>query len=63
MVIFRIECFVSRIPVKLPPKWARFLMLGPVASLDGIAGSNPAEGMTVSLLCVVCCQVEFSASG
>jgi hypothetical protein len=31
----------------------------------GIAGSNPARGMDVclSLMSVVCCQVEVSASG
>ena len=29
-------------------------------SLDGIAGSNPAEGMDV---CCECCQVEVSATG
>jgi len=32
-------------------------------SLAGIVGSNPGEVMDVSLLSVVCCQVEFSASG
>jgi hypothetical protein len=32
--------------------------------LVGIAGSNPVEGMDISLLlCVVCCQVEVSAMG
>jgi len=29
-------------------------------SLDGILDSNPAGGMDV---CVVCCQIEVSASG
>jgi hypothetical protein len=30
----------------------------------GIAGSNPAGGMDVCLLCVLCvCQVEVSATG
>jgi hypothetical protein len=32
-------------------------------SLAGIAGSNAAAGMDVSLVSVVCCQVEVSASG
>ena len=32
-------------------------------SLAGIVGSNPAGGMDVCLVSVVCCQVEFSASG
>ena len=31
-------------------------------SLAGIVGSNPAGGMGVSLVSVVCCQVEVSAS-
>ena len=35
-------------------------------SLAGIVGSNPVGGMDVSLslslMCVVCCQVEVSAS-
>ena len=29
----------------------------------GIASSNPAGGMDVCVLCVVCCQVEVSATG
>ena len=32
-------------------------------SLAGIVGSNPTGGMDVSLVIVVCCQVEVSASG
>ena len=33
-------------------------------SLAGIAVLNPAEGMDVlSLTSVVCCQIEFSATG
>jgi hypothetical protein len=32
-------------------------------SLVGIVGSNPSGGMVVSLVSVVCCQVEVSASG
>jgi hypothetical protein len=34
-------------------------------SLTGIVGSNPARGMDVclSLVSVVCCQVEVSATG
>jgi hypothetical protein len=32
-------------------------------SPNGIVGSNPAGGMDVCLLCVVCCQVEVSATG
>ena len=32
-------------------------------SLAGIAGSNPAGVMDVSLLSVVCCRVEVSAKG
>ena len=31
--------------------------------LAGIAGSNPARGTDVSLVSVVCCQVEVSATG
>jgi hypothetical protein len=34
-----------------------------VRSLAGIAGSNLAGGMGVSLVSVVCCQVEVSVSG
>jgi hypothetical protein len=30
--------------------------------LVGIAGSNPAVGMDVSVVSVVCCQEEVSAS-
>jgi hypothetical protein len=33
------------------------------SSLAGIAVSNPAGGMDVCLMRVVCCQVEVSASG
>jgi len=32
-------------------------------SLAGIVGSNPAREMDVSLVSVLCCQVEDSASG
>ena len=32
-------------------------------SLAGIAGSNPSGCMDVCVVCVVCCQVEVSASG
>ena len=32
-------------------------------SLAGIAGWNPAGGMDVSLVCVVCYQVQVSATG
>jgi hypothetical protein len=32
-------------------------------SLAGPAGSNHAEGMIVSLVSVVCCQEEVSATG
>ena len=32
-------------------------------SLAGIVGSNPAGGMGVCLVCVVCCQAVASASG
>jgi hypothetical protein len=32
-------------------------------SLSGITGSNPAGGMDVSLVSVVCFQVEVSATG
>ena len=31
-------------------------------SLGGTAGSNPAGGTDVSLVSVVCCQVEVSAT-
>jgi hypothetical protein len=30
-------------------------------TLAGVAGSNPVGGMDVSLVSVVCCQVEVSA--
>jgi hypothetical protein len=33
------------------------------SSLAGISGSNPAEGVDVCLLGVLCCQVEVSATG
>jgi hypothetical protein len=32
-------------------------------SLTRIVGSNPTGGMDVSLVSVVCCQVEVSATG
>ena len=32
-------------------------------SLAGIVGSNPTKGMDVSLVSVVCCQVEVPATG
>ena len=32
-------------------------------SLAGSAGSNPAGGMDMSVVSVVCCQVEVSATG
>jgi hypothetical protein len=32
-------------------------------SLPGIVGSNPAGGMDVCFVNVVCCQVEVSATG
>jgi hypothetical protein len=32
-----------------------------VRSLAGVAGSNPAVGMDISLVSVVCCQVEVGA--
>ena len=32
-------------------------------SLAGIVGPNPTGGMDVCFLCVVCYQVEISASG
>ena len=32
-------------------------------SLAGFEGSNPAGGMGVSIVSVVCCQVEISATG
>ena len=33
------------------------------SSPAGIAGSNPVGGMDMSLVSVVCCQVEVSATG
>jgi len=48
-----------RIPVTSSGKVA--LGAGFGRSLDGIVGSNPAGGMNISLLSVVCCQVEVSA--
>jgi len=32
-------------------------------SLAGVVDSNPTGGIDVCLLCVVCCQVEVSATG
>jgi len=32
-------------------------------ALAGIVGSNPAGGMDICMLFVLCCQVEVSASG
>jgi hypothetical protein len=32
-------------------------------SLAGIAGSNSAGGAWMSVSCVLCCQVEVSATG
>jgi hypothetical protein len=32
-------------------------------TLAGIVGSNPAGGVDVCVLSVVCCQVEVSATG
>jgi hypothetical protein len=32
-------------------------------SLPGVVGSNPPGDMDISLLCVVCYQVEVSATG
>ena len=32
-------------------------------SLVGIAGSNPARGMDVCLVIIVCCKVEIYATG
>jgi hypothetical protein len=32
-------------------------------SFVGIAGSSPAGGMDMSVVCFVCCQVEVSATG
>jgi len=32
-------------------------------SFDGIAGSNPAKGVDVSLVSVVCCKIEVHATG
>ena len=34
-----------------------------VRTLAKIAGSNPARSVDVSLMCVVCCQIEASATG
>jgi len=34
-----------------------------VRSLAGIVGSNPTGGMDVSVVSVVCCHVEVSATG
>jgi len=34
-----------------------------ITSLAGIVGSNPARGLYVSHVSVVCCQVEVSVSG
>jgi len=42
--------------------WSKALVCG--RSITGIAGSNPAEGNgCLSVVTVVCCQVEVSASG
>ena len=44
-------------------EWPRGLRRGSAADrFAGIAGSNPARGLDVFLVSVVCCQVEVSAS-
>jgi len=48
-----------RIPVTSSGRLA--LSVGFGRSLDGTVGSNPAGGMNICLLSVVCCQVEVSA--
>jgi len=52
-------CFLLLIPVAMQSKvWVCSCWLA------GIVGSNPAEGIAyVSLVSVVCCQVEVSVSG
>ena len=42
---------------------ARSKAWAPGRSLAGIVGSNPTGGIAVSLVSVVCCQVEVSATG
>ena len=44
-------------------QWPRGLRRGSAAALAGIAGSNPVEGMDMSTVSFVCCQVEVSATG
>ena len=65
---FSLFMIVDRLGVSNPSGWPI-----PVAArskawvcdrpLAGIADSNPAFGMDVSLANVVCCQVEVSAAG
>ena len=40
--------------------WSKAYFCG--RSLAGIVGSNPAGGMEISLMSVVCCQVEVSVT-
>ena len=42
-------------------RWSKASVFG--RSLAGIVGSNPAGGMDVCLVSVVCCQVAVFASG
>jgi len=55
-----IGCIKARMPI---PAAARSKAWVYCRSLAGIAVSNPARGMDVSLVSVVCCRVEVSASG
>ena len=50
--------FCLSIPVAVRSKASVFSR-----SLTGIVGSNPAGVMDVSVVSVVCCQVEVSATG
>jgi hypothetical protein len=49
---------IAPIPVA---EWSKARICG--LSLAGIAGSNPTGGTNVCFFCVVCCQVEVSATG
>jgi len=45
-------------------RWPRGLRHGSAATLAGVAGSNPARWhVCLSLVSVICCQVEVSATG
>jgi hypothetical protein len=52
---------MDEVPNPVEAAWSKAWVWG--FSLAGIAGSNPAGGMDVFRLSVMCCHVEVSASG